>query len=340
MDEFQVIEEIFAPLAPAGAPAFGLSDDAAVYQPGAGRAMVITKDVMAAGVHFPADEDAGLVARKLLRVNLSDLAAMGAAPHGYLLGLALGSDTGSDTRIEWLRAFAAGLAQDQKTFAVALWGGDTVSRAGAGVGGLVLSLTAIGSVPGGLDSGEAGCLRRNGAKPGDLIFVSGSIGDGALGLKCVQGDLPANEFLMARYRLPEPRIGLGQALGGETLPGLATSCIDVSDGLLADLGHLAAASGCGAEIERSSVPLSDAARNMLITDADLWPAILAGGDDDELLFTAPGEKRGAVMAAGKESGTPVTVIGRMTSAGAGVLLLDEKGNPVKVDGAGFQHHIG
>ena len=327
MDEFQLIEEIFAPLAPAGAPAFGLSDDAAVYDPPAGRALVITKDVMAAGVHFPADEDARLVARKLLRVNLSDLAAMGAAPHGYLLGLALGTDT----QIEWMQAFAAGLAQDQKTFGIALWGGDTVS----GAGGLVLSLTAIGSVP---NSDDA--MRRGGAKPGDLIFVSGSIGDGALGLKCVQGDLHADEFLVRRYRLPEPRIELGQALGGKALPGLATSCIDVSDGLLADLGHLVTASGCGAEIERDSVPLSDAARNMLSADADLWPTILAGGDDYELLFTAPGEKRGAIMAASEESETPVTVIGRMTSATAGVLLLDEKGNPVKVDGAGFQHHIG
>ena len=327
MDEFQLIEEIFAPLTPAGAPAFGLSDDAAVYDPPAGRALVITKDVMAAGVHFPADEDATLVARKLLRVNLSDLAAMGAAPHGYLLGLAVEADT----QIEWLQAFAAGLAQDQKTFGIALWGGDTVS----GAGGLVLSLTAIGSVP---NSDDA--LRRSGAKPGDLIFVSGSVGDGALGLKCVQGDLPADEFLVRRYRLPEPRIALGQALGGKTQPGLATSCIDVSDGLLADLGHLVAASGCGAEIERDLLPLSDAARNMLSADADLWPTILAGGDDYELLFTAPGEKRGAIMAAGEESDTPVTVIGRMTSATAGVLLLDEKGNPVKVDGAGFQHHIG
>lgn len=330
MDEFQMIEEIFAPLAPAGAPAFGLSDDAAVYDPPAGRALVLTKDVMAAGVHFPAGEDAGLVAQKLLRVNLSDLAAMGALPHGYLLGLVLGSDT----QIEWLQAFAGGLAQDQKTFGIALWGGDTVSRASrgarAGAGGLVLSLTAIGSVP-----NSDAALRRNGAKPGDVIFVSGSIGDGALGLKCVQGDLPADEFLMGRYRLPQPRVGLGQVL-----PGLATSCIDVSDGLLADLGHLVAASGCGAEIKRDSVPLSDAARSMLIADADLWAAILAGGDDYELLFTAPGEKRGAIMAVGEESETPVSEIGRMTNAAAGVLLLDEKGNPVKVDGAGFQHHIG
>ncbi len=322
MDEFQLIEEIFAPLAPAGAPAFGLSDDAAVYDPPAGRALVLTKDVMAAGVHFPADEDATLVARKLLRVNLSDLAAMGAAPHGYLLGLALQTDT----QIEWLQAFAAGLAQDQKTFGIALWGGDTVS----GAGGLVLSLTAIGSVPSSDDA-----LRRCGAKPGDLIFVSGSIGDGALGLKCVQGDLPADEFLMARYRLPQPRMALG-----EVLPGLATSCIDVSDGLLADLGHLVVASGCGAEIERDSLPLSDAARKMLRADADLWATIMTGGDDYELLFTAPGEKRGAITAAAEETETPVTVIGRMTSATAGVLLLDEKGNPVKVDGAGFQHHIG
>lgn len=325
MDEFQLIEEIFAPLAAAGAPAFGLSDDAAVYDPPAGQALVFTKDLMAAGVHFPADEDAGLVARKLLRVNLSDLAAMGAAPRGYLLGLA----AGPDTDIEWIRAFAAGLAEDQDTFGIGLWGGDTVS----GAAGLVLSLTAIGSVPGGSGPDGAGALRRNGAKPGDLIYVSGSIGDGALGLKCLQGDLPANEFLTARYRLPQPRIALGQAL-----IGLATSCIDISDGLLADLGHLAAASACGAEVERDSLPLSDAARRLLSGDAGLWPVILAGGDDYELLFTAPGERRDAVQAAARESGTAITVIGRVTE-GRGVLLLDEAGNPVKVDGGGFQHHI-
>ncbi len=321
MDEFQLIEEIFAPLAAAGAPAFGLSDDAAVYDPPAGHSLVFTKDLMAAGVHFPADEDAGLVAQKLLRVNLSDLAAMGATPVGYLLGLVAGPDTDS----EWIRAFAAGLARDQDTFGIGLWGGDTVS----GAAGLVLSLTAIGSLPGG-----AGALRRNGAKPGDLIYVSGSIGDGALGLKCLQGDLPANEYLTARYRLPQPRVALGQALGG-----LATSCIDISDGLLADLGHLAAASACGAEVERDSLPLSDAARDLLSGDAGLWPVILAGGDDYELLFTAPGERRDAVQAAARESGTAVTVIGRVTD-GRGVLLLDEAGDPVKVDGGGFQHHIG
>lgn len=325
MDEFQLINEIFAPLAPAGAPAFGLSDDAAVFAPPAGCSLVFTKDVMAAGVHFHAAEDAGLVAQKLLRVNLSDLAAMGAAAQGYLLGLAMAGDT----EIDWLRAFAAGLASDQKTFGIELWGGDTVS----GAGGLVLSLTAIGSL-----AGDTGALRRNGARPGDAIFVSGSVGDAALGLKCVQGELAADDFLAMRYRLPQPRLALGQAL-----QGLATSCIDISDGLLADLGHLVAAScpggACGAEIERDLVPLSDAARDMLSSDADLWPIILAGGDDYELLFTAPAEQIDALYAAADKSDAMITRIGRMTE-GRGVLLLDRAGNPVKVDNTGFQHHIG
>lgn len=324
MDEFRLIEEIFAPLArgeaPTGAPAFGLSDDAAVFDPPPGRALVFTKDVMASGVHFPAGEDAGLVARKLLRVNLSDLAAMGAMPHGYLLGLVAGPDIDAD----WLRGFAAGLAEDQKEFGIALWGGDTVAGSG-----LVLSLTAIGSV-----AAADQALRRCGAKPGDLIFVSGTIGDGALGLKCVQGALARDEFLMTRYRLPSPRVALGQLLGG-----LATSCIDVSDGLLADLGHLLEASGCGAEITRDHVPLSEAARQLLAVDVGLWPAILAGGDDYELLFTAPPERRDAIMAAAENSDTAVTAIGLVTD-GDEVLVLDEAGNPLQVDAKGFQHHIG
>ena len=325
MDEFQLIEEIFAPLAPRGAPAFGLRDDAAVFDPPPGRALVFTKDLMIAGVHFPVDEDASLVGRKLLRVNLSDLAAMGAVPRGYLLGLAAGPDTG----VDWLRAFAGGLAEDQKTYEIELWGGDTVASAAKDSAGLVLSLTAIGSVP-----RDNGALRRGGANIGDLIFVSGTIGDGALGLKCVQGDMASDDFLMTRYRLPTPRLALGQ-----TLVGLATSCIDVSDGLLADLAHLTEVSGSAAEIERDAVPLSDAARGLLAGDAGFWPTILAGGDDYELLFTAPPELRDAITAAAEKSATPVTEIG-MIAGGSGVQLLDEAGNPLKVDTKGFQHQVG
>ncbi|GAB5471853.1 MAG: thiamine-phosphate kinase [Rhodospirillales bacterium] len=321
--EFETIARYFAPLADSPA-ALGLGNDAAVLAPPAGRDLVLTADAMIAGVHFLPDDPPETVGRKLLRVNLSDLAAMGAAPLGYLLTCAWPRDVEE----AWIAAFAAGLAEDQARFAIQLLGGDTTS----GPGPLSLSLTALGSVA----PGRA--LPRSGAKAGDEVLVSGTIGDGALGLLARQGRLsglsPENErYLTARYRLPEPRLALGRALAEA---GLATACLDVSDGLVADLGHIAETSGLGAEIEAAAVPLSAAAQEVVADDLARFPLLLSGGDDYELCFTvAPGSLE-AVLAAAERAEMAVSRIGRMVP-GEGVRVLDRDRQPLTLDRGGWQH---
>ena len=238
--EFALIARHFRPLA--GPGALGLGDDAAVMTPPAGRELVIAADAMVAGVHFLPDDPADLVARKLLRTNLSDLAAMGAEPLGYLMTISAPRDTDEG----WFAAFATGLAEDQEAFGLSLLGGDTTSTSGP----ISLSLTILGSVAPGT------ALRRNGARPGDGIWVSGSIGDGALGLLAAKGELAdPDSYLAGRYRLPRPRLALGLRLHG-----IATAAMDVSDGLVQDLGHLCRAGSLAAEIMAEAVPLSPQAR--------------------------------------------------------------------------------
>ena len=240
MDEFTLISELLAPLSRGESGAFDLTDDGALLALSEGCCLVMTKDILVSGVHFLTHDDPGLIARKLLRVNLSDLAAMGASPRAYLLGLALPRATEEG----WLRGFAGGLALDQAEFDVSLIGGDTVSTDGP----FTASLTALGEVR----TGAA--LRRSGALPGDLLFVSGSLGDSALGLAVLTGvlkglDAAAEAMLHDRYRLPRPRIDLGLRLYG-----LAHGLIDVSDGLIADLGHICEASGHGVTGRLSVAP--------------------------------------------------------------------------------------
>ena len=236
--EFDLIGRHFRPLA--GDGALDLEDDAAVVMPPPGRALVMAADAMVAGVHYLPDDPADGVARKLLRVNLSDLAAMGAVPLGYLLTVSAPTDTPD----AWFASFASGLAADQAIFGVTLLGGDTTSTPGP----VTLSLTIIGHI----EPGAA--IRRRGAKPGDEVWVTGTIGDGALGLAASLGKLhDPSGYLRARYCVPSPRLGL-------PLHGVVSAAIDVSDGLLQDLGHLCRLAGCGAEIEAGLVPLSDAAR--------------------------------------------------------------------------------
>src|SRR5690242_11974455 len=236
--EFGLIARHFRPLA--GPGALDLRDDTALLTPPAGRELVLTVDAMVAGVHFLPDDPPDLVGRKLLRVNLSDLAAKGAAPIGYLMTVSAPKDTPES----WFAGFAAGLAQDQVRYGVTLLGGDTTSTPGP----ISLSLTIIGHVAAGT------AIRRSGARPGDDIWVTGTIGDGALGLQVVLGRLAdGSGFLLDRYRLPQPRVGL-------VLAGIASAGMDVSDGLVQDLGHICAAGGVGAEIQADAVPLSDAAR--------------------------------------------------------------------------------
>jgi len=312
--EFEFIARRLRPLATAPG-ALGLADDAALLDPRPGMQLVLTKDAMVAGVHFLEGDPASQIAQKLLRVNLSDLAAMGAAPVGYLLALARPRNIEDD----WLAAFCAGLAADNAEFDVSVLGGDTVSTPGP----LTLSLTAVGELP----KGEA--LLRGGARSGDDIWVSGTVGDAALGLAVVQGALevaePLRARLIERYRLPRPRVALGQALRG-----LAHAAIDISDGLLADLGHIGETSNLGAEIRADLLPLS-AADLPGVRDA-----ALSGGDDYELLFTAPPSQRDAIEGLGKKLGLPLTRIGQMQVA-SGIRVHDATGAEVHPQRSGWQH---
>lgn len=304
--------------------ALDLEDDACTYLPEPGHELVLTADALVSGVHFLPDDPAGLVARKMLRVNLSDLAAKGAAPIGYLMTTAFPKETDES----WVAAFAAGLALDQAEFGLSLMGGDTVATPGP----LSLSLTAIGSVP----AGKA--IRRKGALPGDIVLVSGTIGDGALGLRVLRGEfigLPEDvrACLVGRYRLPQPRLGLGRAM---LASGLVHAMMDVSDGLVADLRHIAEASRVGALLDAAAVPLSEAAAAILADATDLLPFLLTGGDDYELLLTtAPGSVP-ALRDIARQAGTPVTPIGRIV-AGSGLSVVDRDQQSLALGGEGFRH---
>jgi thiamine-monophosphate kinase len=320
--EFALIARHFRPLAAAAPGALALSDDAALLDPPPGRTLVLAADAMVAGVHFLPDDPPGTIGRKLLRVNLSDLAAMGAAPLGYLMTTALSRETGD----AWLAAFAAGLAEDQRRFGCFLLGGDTVSTTGP----VTLSLTIIGSVA------QGAALRRSGARAGDALWVSGTIGDGALGLLALTGQLAAlaeagREALGQRYRLPEPRLGLGAALSG-----LATACMDVSDGLVQDVGHLARAAGLMAMIEAAAVPLSGPAQAAVAAEPALLSRCLTGGDDYELVFSAPAGAEAKIRAAAASAGVAVTRIGQF-AAGAGVRVTGADGAPMSFARPGWSH---
>jgi thiamine-monophosphate kinase len=315
-----LIAKYFAPLAAGFPGALGLTDDAAFLPPDAGHDTVVTVDAIVAGVHFLPDDPPGLVARKLVRVNLSDLAAKGAVPFAVLLSAAFPHGTGDD----WLRAFADGLAEDLKEYGAALIGGDTVSTPGP----LTLSLTALGKV-------EAGRgLKRSGACVGDVVWVSGTIGDGALGLLTATGKLAPDAHLLDRYRLPQPRVGLGPRL-----IGMASAAMDVSDGLVQDLGHMMRASGVKGDLTAWTVPLSQSAEAALARDHSLLATVLTGGDDYELLFTAPLEAGGAVSALSAEVGVALTPIGRVV-AGQGVAIRDARGRALTLKHGGWRHFTG
>jgi thiamine-monophosphate kinase len=313
--EFSLIARHFRPLA--GEGSLDLGDDAALFDPPPGRTLVLAADAMVAGVHFLPGDPPETIGRKLLRVNLSDLAAMGAAPLGYLMtcGFPHGTPDG------WIAAFAAGLAEDQRDFGLAVLGGDTVGTPGPAT----FSLTILGHVA----PGQA--LRRVGARPGDEVWVSGTIGDGALGLLALTGRLPADDHLARRYRLPEPRLALGAVLAA-----VARAAMDVSDGLVQDLGHLCRAAGCGAVVEAAAVPLSASARTVLAADPGQLATILTGGDDYELLFAADPAHADRVRAAGAAAGVPVTRIGRFV-AGEGVSVRDATGGSISLAAGGWSH---
>ncbi len=319
--EFGLIARHFRPLA--GPGGLSLLDDAALLDPPPGRTLVLAADAMVAGVHFLPDDPAESVGAKLLRVNLSDLAAMGASPLGYLMTTCFPHGTPD----AWIAGFAAGLARDQARFGLMVLGGDTVATPGP----MSLSLTILGSVA----RGQA--LTRGGARAGDDVWVSGSIGDGTLGLAVLQGRLadPGGDLagaLAGRYRLPEPRLALGQALHG-----LARAAMDVSDGLVQDLGHLCRAAGLGAVLEAASVPLSPAAASLVATDPALLARCMTGGDDYELLFAAAPETAPAILAAAAATNTPATRIGRFIDGAAHVTVLDEAGRSMPLTKRGWSH---
>lgn len=293
MDEFERIARFLAPLATA-AGAYGLRDDVASLSIPAGKQLVITQDTLVETIHFIGDEPPALLARKALRVNLSDLAAKGATPYGYLLSLSLPSrcDEG------WVEAFAQGLAADQKTYGLSLLGGDSTGAPEH----IALTITALGLAE--------RTVRRDGAQVGDVLFVTGTIGDGYLGLKAARGDIESHAELLSRYHLPQPRVGFAQAIAA-----YATASLDVSDGLLQDACHLARESGILLEMRYEDIPLSDA--------ASAYPqehmALLSGGDDYEILFTAPASAEEALQQAAKGAGISLTRIGTC-SEGQGVVL--------------------
>lgn len=289
--EDDLIARYFAPIAaPEG---LGLRDDAAALAPPAGADLVLSKDVLVAGAHFFDDDPPGLVARKALRVNLSDLAAKGAAPLGFLLGLALPGDWTAD----WLAAFAQGLGEDAAAYRCPLFGGDTVRTPGP----LTISITVIGSVARGR------MARRAGVRAGDRLYVTGSIGDAALGLEARRNRLAGlpvrhRKFLLDRYLLPQPRLALGPAMAQFAHGGM-----DVSDGFVGDLAKMLGVSGVWARVELGRLPLSPAARAAIGADPALFEIAATGGDDYEILAAVPAERASAFEAAAVAGGVAVTL---------------------------------
>ncbi|KAF0098647.1 MAG: hypothetical protein FD144_4166 [Rhodospirillaceae bacterium] len=321
LGEFELIARYFAPLARDFRGAGGLQSDNAFLPADARRDLVVKTDTIVAGVHFLADEMPERVAAKAVRVCLSDLAAGGATPFVYQLSLALPTNWTE----AWVAAFAKGLAADQRRFGIVLCGGDTVVTPGP----LTVTITAFGRVARGKG------ITRAGARAGDDLWVSGTIGDGALGLLAAQGALPAltarqRAHVEDRYRLPRPRCTLGMLL-----PGIATAMADVSDGLLADAGHIAEASRLAVSIERDDVPLSPGARAAVAADPRLWANVVGGGDDYELVMAVPVRRRAALRAAAQAAGLPITRIGCF-ARGSGVAMT-AGGRAIDAPRRGYVH---
>ena len=321
LGEADLIARYFAPLAgPAG---LGLRDDAALMRPPPGEDLVLTTDALVAGVHFLADDPPGTIARKALRVNLSDLAAKGARPLGFLLALALPADW----RDEWLAAFAEGLGADVSAFNCPLMGGDTVSTPGP----LTLSVTAIGAVA------QGRMPRRTGVRAGDRLYVTGTIGDAALGLKFRLGGGPAisqadKAFLLERYLTPEPRLTMIGAMAAHASGGM-----DVSDGFVGDLTKMLDVSGVSGRVQIDRLPLSVAARAAIAADPDLFEVAATGGDDYELLASAPRQSAAAFEAAAAAAGAPLTFVGEAVEGRRPPSFIGPDGNPVIFEHGSYSH---
>ena len=313
--EFDIIQDYFRPLA--GASGLLLQDDASVWSPPAGYDLVMTKDVLHEGVHFRAEDPIELIAHKALAVSVSDCVAKGAKPVHYWLGL---STPGAPDK-NWLSKFAGGLERAQTLFDCSLAGGDTTKT----LGPTSISITLAGLVPTGR------MVKRSGANVGDKVYVTGTLGDAALGLHCLLNNGPSNPALLSAYQSPTPPLVFGQAM-----LGLATSSADVSDGLVADAGHIALASNVRMQIHQPRLPLSEAVKSILANEPDLSTLIWSGGDDYQILFTAPGGATEEIEKIANESNTLVTNIGEVGD-GTGVQFLDHKEEIVQVTSGGYEH---
>ncbi len=343
--EDDLIARWFAPLA--GPGALGLKDDAALLAPSPGSEIVLTVDGLVAGVHFFADDPPEAIAKKALRVNVSDLAAKGAAPLGFLLTLALPRDW----RAEWLEAFARGLGEDATLFGCPLLGGDTVSTPGP----LMLSVTAFGAVPAGR------MVRRTGARPGDALYVSGTIGDAALGLAVrtsgpmssrtaagrsgIQSQSHALDpgsplgfgredilFLLDRYLLPQPRLRLAPALLAH-----ASGAMDISDGFVGDLTKMMRVSDATASIDVAKIPLSPAAARLIEAEPAMLQTALTGGDDYEILASVPPAETRSFETAAAQAGVSVVRIGEVVAGDGPPLLRDTRGEPMRFERGSYSH---
>jgi thiamine-monophosphate kinase len=315
MDEFALIDRFFKGQGVSRKDVLlGIGDDAAVVRPADGRDLVITTDVLVNGVHFPESTEPAAVGHKALAVNLSDIAAMGATPAWATMGLTL-----AETNEQWLEAFCTGFFALAEAFDVQLVGGD-VTR-----GPLTIGVQLIGIV------GEAGCLTRSGAREGDEIYVSGTLGDAGLGLQVDSGMLTVAErdeaVFLDRLNRPLPRVELGRALAGH-----ATAAIDVSDGLVADLGHLCESSGVGAEVDVARVPISDSCRRYLAKVG--WEPVLGFGDDYELCFTAAPDQASHIEGLSHELGLGIVRIGRIET---GTIRWVHGDQPFSPHAQGYRH---
>jgi thiamine-monophosphate kinase len=314
----EAIIALLAPLADGFPGAFGLKDDCALLTPEPGTDLVLKTDPVAEGVHFLADDAPQDIAWKALAVNVSDLAAKGARPLGYLMALSFATPPA----LRWMQSFAAGLREAQESFGCHLMGGDTDRRPGP----LTISITAIGSVPSGR------MTRRATARAGDVLFVSGAIGDAGLGLALARDatlkggygltDAEA-DYLLSRYRRPQPRLALGPALRQ-----YASAAMDVSDGLVKDLDRLLRASGVAGQLVAADVPLSDSARKVLAQAPERLAGLLTAGDDYEVLAAVPADRGAAFAAAAAAAGIPVARIGVITAGALGLMVKGLDGRPL------------
>ena len=320
LSEDELIARYFAPIA--GEAGLALKDDVARLTPPLGRDLVVTADALVAGVHFFADDPAESIAAKALRVNLSDLASKGAEPLGFLLALALPRGVTAP----WLEAFARGLGEDARAYGCPLIGGDTVHTPGP----LTLSITALGALP------SAAMPARTGARAGDAIFVSGTIGDAALGLALRLGRGPAlseahRSELIGRYMMPQPRMGLAAALAH------AHAAMDVSDGLVGDLAKLLKASGVCGVLDLGAAPFSAAARGFFALDPGGIEIAATGGDDYEILAAVPKAEAPAFAAAAAAAGVAVCAIGAVSEGEGELRVVGLDGAPARFARGAYSH---